>query len=797
MKLPLVYFKLYYLHLVSFSMSLRIKRIQRLFVFVAFYLCASSFTQSVANDDVYETKEALRYQEIFNQAKQSYQAGKFYKAISQWQTLLQETSNTKGESNSHQHINAQLGIASAYQNIGLYSESIKSLNEAKALVNQLNQPITTAQWLNQSGNLAISTGNDSNAIDYFKKALTLVEGLNAPELKINILNNYANALQIMGRYDDAMTHYQNARTLSQHNELNDEAINALLNIIRLKISDDDSETVPELITIAAKDIQILSTHYEQAQYWTTLSVLALDYQQNYHHRTLSSEIYRWLTNAVRFAENHNDRKLLSYVLGYQGKIYEQQERYEEARYLTQRALFISQQEQVTDSEYVWYWQLGRIYKAMGKTNKAIEAYRSSVSGLRPIREEITQGFGRNYSFFQHSVRPVYLELSELLLTAAQDKHKLSESQPLLKETQDIIETLRTVEMEDYFRDECVVENQEKTYRLKQLPGSTALIYPIMLPDRLALLVNINDKLSQISVSVNANHLSNTSQRFRQYLQAFYKNDYKRVSQQLYDWLIRPIEQQFNENTINTLIIVPGGALRNIPFAALHDGNQFLIEKYAIANSPGLSIINPQPLPKDSLSILLAGLSESVQNFSPLPQVNQELASINQNYTATTLLNKTYTKDNLIKTLRNNPFSIVHIATHGKFSEKPENSYLLTHEDRITLTELGQLLKQTQFRDSAVELLIMSACETAVGNHKSSLGMAGIALQSGARSTIASLWQVSDKATSTLMDNLYSHLNNKSLSKAKALQQSQQALIRKNGYDHPYYWAPFLLIGNWM
>ncbi|RKZ64650.1 MAG: hypothetical protein DRQ99_15185, partial [Candidatus Parabeggiatoa sp. nov. 3] len=254
--------------------------------------------------------------------------------------------------------------------------------------------------------------------------------------------------------------------------------------------------------------------------------------------------------------------------------------------------------------------------------------------------------------------------------------------------------------------------------------------------------------------------------------------------------------------INTLIIVPDGALRTIPFAALHDGQQFLIQQYALAITPGLCLSQPQPLGQKEKTILLGGLSEAVQGFSSLPCAKFELKMI-QNLFETTdkplLLNRQFTIPTLQTELAQKGHSIVHIASHGQFSGNLDKTFILTYDDKLSLNKLEQMMRLATIKGKPVELLTLSACETAVGDDRAALGLAGVALKAGVKSALASLWKVDDIATQAIIIEFYRQLQHNAMSKVKALQKAQTMMLTDKRYaahQHPYFWSAFLLIGNW-
>jgi CHAT domain-containing protein len=287
-------------------------------------------------------------------------------------------------------------------------------------------------------------------------------------------------------------------------------------------------------------------------------------------------------------------------------------------------------------------------------------------------------------------------------------------------------------------------------------------------------------------------------RFRPELETRTTYAYLTQAQQLYDWLIRPIRPLLTENHITTLVFVPDGAIRTIPFASLHDGERFLIEDLAVAVAPGLSLVEPKPIERKHVRMLLNGLSKPVQGFPPLDFVAGELHSIDPLNSSETLLDENFTFAKLNRKLNEEQYSIVHIASHGQFDRDVRNTYVLTFDSKVTLNDLEALIRPSQYRGRPVELLVLSACQTAAGDDRAALGLAGVAVKAGSRSALATLWFVNDQSTSALISEFYNELRQPAPpSKARALQAAQIKLLNDRRYRHPCYWSPYLLIGNWL
>jgi CHAT domain-containing protein len=270
------------------------------------------------------------------------------------------------------------------------------------------------------------------------------------------------------------------------------------------------------------------------------------------------------------------------------------------------------------------------------------------------------------------------------------------------------------------------------------------------------------------------------------------------SQQVYDWLIRPVEAELAATGIKTLVFVPDGAIRNIPLSALYDGKQYLIQKYSVAIAPGLQLVDPQPLKRQKLQVLAFGLTKARQDFPPLPNVQGELERIKAEVESEVVFNESFTNSNFKDAIKRYPFPVVHLATHGEFSSEATNTFVLTWDDRVTAQDFTNLLGIEQGnRTRPIELLVLSACQTAEGDERAALGLAGVAVRAGARSTLASLWFVSDEATSLLMTEFYRELSNTQETKAEVLRRAQAAVLQNEQFSHPYFWSAFILVGNWL
>jgi CHAT domain-containing protein len=356
--------------------------------------------------------------------------------------------------------------------------------------------------------------------------------------------------------------------------------------------------------------------------------------------------------------------------------------------------------------------------------------------------------------FQESVEPIHRELVSLILSPEREASAAD-----LETARETIEALQLAELDNFFREACLDATAVDIDRLDQ---RAAVIYPVILSDRLEVILSLPDQsLQHYATPVSASDFNQTIESLQQFLVLRVGNQYLPYSQQLYDWLIRPLVADLSASPVDTLVFVLDGELRNIPMSALHDGEQFLLEKYNLALTPGLQLVNPRPLQSQTLRVLTAGLSESRLGFSALPNVINEVNQIQSTVpTAAVLLNETFTVKALSDSLTVEGSPIVHLATHGQFSSSNQDTFVLTWNDRLNINTLNDLLQTSELNENGpIELLVLSACETATGDKQAALGMAGMAVRSGARSTIATLWQINDEATAELMSALYQQLAN--------------------------------------
>ncbi len=487
--------------------------------------------------------------------------------------------------------------------------------------------------------------------------------------------------------------------------------------------------------------------------------------------------------------------LASLALGGLGHLRERLGELEPASRFTERALFRAQQASAPDISFRWEWQQARIERGLGHDDAALAAFRRSVSTLQSVRQDIPVDYREGKSSFQDNFGPLYAQFADMLLRrAGRDR---AASAALLREAREMLEGLKKAELQDYFRDSCIANLEARQRGIETVAPDTAVVYPVILPDRLALLVSVGADLRQVVVPITEAALEAEAARFRLLLERRSTNEFLVPARHLYDLIVRPLDAMLAGRGIATLVVVPDGILRTVPFAALHDGKRFLVERYALATVPGLRLVDPQPLAPGPPQMLAMGLSQSRQGFPALPNVAVELQDVHRLEGGTVLLNGAFLRSRFARDMRSVDYSIVHIASHGQFGADPSRSFVLAFDGRLNLDDLENSIKLARFREPGLELLVLSACQTAAGDDRAALGLAGLALKAGARSAVATLWSVSDQASGPLVVDFYRELQGGTVSKAHALQAAQRSMLADPLLSHPAYWAPFLLIGNWL
>ena len=732
--------------------------------------------------------------------------GKVQAALNTWKEasqIYQEIENYLGL------IRSNVNQAQALQALGLYSQALKQLERARENLQDQPDTIVKAKALQSLGDVLRGIGQVQASQKVLESSLVIAENLQVPEEISIILISLGNTSRLLENPEAANLFYQEAIEESPVAEIK---IQAMLNQLNLFVQEnqylaatESVKNVDDLLNQLPSSQAAIYARINLAQSLIELRKIVL---ANGKNKSLYStvKIADYLVKAVQQARNLGDTRAESYGLGNLGKLYEYNQQWNEAKELTEKALNLAQAINAADIVYQWNWQLGRILKAQKNKEEAILAYSQAVDTISTLRSDIVAVSSELKFDFRDSVEPIYRELVELLLQPSKSAQDNTITQENLKQARKVIEALQLAELDNFFRNACL---DAQPVEIDLVDKNAAIFYTIVLGDRLGVILAIPEQpLVYYTKKISKQEVDSTVQTLLTALtnpqKRIFIENYWEPAEKIYNWLINPIEKQLEDNQIKTLVFVLEGSLRNIPLASLYDGKKYLAQKYNVAIAPSLELIDPKPLAREKLEILSMGITEGRQGFPPLPNVRKELEDIQDQTSSEILLNESFTEKEANTEVANTTYQVIHIATHGEFSSNAEDTFILTWDDKINVEGLRNMIRSGTQQTRPIELLVLSACRTATGDNRATLGLAGIAVRAGARSTIASLWYVSDEATAILMKNLYQQLINPEITKAEALRRAQQQIIKdaQTGiinpeFEHPYFWSTFILVGNWL
>ncbi|GAB4537515.1 MAG: hypothetical protein Tsb0014_26390 [Pleurocapsa sp.] len=707
--------------------------------------------------------------------------GKAQEAYETWQQAESSYSQLGDDSGV---IRSLINQAQALQVLGFYRRGMTILEEVEGKLETQPNSLTKAVGLRSLGNLQFAVGNLSQAQRNLENSYQIAERFRSPGDMSAALLSLGNVAKSQYKYNRAIAYYRQAAE-NAPNEI--EEIHAQLNLLTLLI--EQNKDYKELLKEVRDKIVKLPAN-------ATAVSLKINYVSNFLQLYQPKIDRQILIDAIAEAEQLGDKSAQAYGLKTLGRLYELEGKWQPAREATQQALVIAQEINGRDIAYQAQWQLGRLLTAQQQEESAIAAYQEAVNTLQSLRSDLVAVNPEIQFTFRENIEPIYREYVSLLLNSPKNKDNN------LNIARNAIDSLQLAELENFFRATCLNAQPVVLDELTDRENSdTAIIYPIVLADRFEIILKLpQEKLRHYSTPIdNAKKTERILARLAQSLTQRNSRETLPLAQQVYNWLIAPAADDLAASQVKTLVFVLDSPLRNIPMSVLHDGEQYLIEKYAIAITPGLQLLQPQAIAQQQLKALTGGLTAARGGFPPLEYVNEELKTIQSQVAETEqLLDRNFTEQALQDKIAQVPFPVVHLATHGQFSSQAEETFILTWDDRINVNQFNELLA-TGDRDEAIELLVLSACETLTGDERAALGLAGVAVRAGARSTLATLWRVNDEATSLLMGQFYRQLGDKSktITKAEALRQAQLALLKSDRFNFPNFWASYVLVGNWL
>jgi CHAT domain-containing protein/lipopolysaccharide biosynthesis regulator YciM len=789
--------------------------------------------------------------------------GNYSKAIEFHQRALVIYQTLKNKSEEGNTFN---NLGDAYRAIGDYSKAIELYQNSLIITQGLKDKLGQANALGSLGNTHQSIGNYAKAIEFVLKSLAITREMKNRRGEGISLGSLGRIYYSLGNYSKAIELHQQYLAIAQElkDKLNEK--NALGNLGTAYFSLGDYS---KAIQFHQKALEIAREIGNKSSEGDTLGELGNIYKDLRDY----PRAIKFYQQALTIARVVGDQVSEGLSLANLGNIHHELGNYPKAIDLYQQALIKMRKIGSRDSEALALNNLADSLKNSRKPALAIIFYKQAVNVSESIRKDLHSLPIEQQTIYTENVASSYRSLADLLfkenriVEALQilDLLKVQELQDFLKDIKGNERAKKGIEMlpeeqqilargpsnntslNAYLESSVVtqlIQQSQKTAALQNLKLSSyndlkirlqgisvrsALLYPLILPDRLELvLFTPNAPPTQYTVKVSEKELSQAILSFRQTLQRPTDPGILSSAQQLHTWLLKPLEADLKKANIQTIIYAPDGQLRYIPLAALHDGQKWAIENYQInyVTAFGLTSLKPQSAQAPRI---LAGAYNNAQvtsvtvnqkqfQFGPIPSAVPEIKSLAAKFPQTTLLLDKDFNRKAISPDRMNQYGIVHLATHGKLVDgSPEDSFvLLNNGEYVTLREIKD------WKLPNVVLVVLSACQTALGEKLGSgIEIIGLGYQlqvAQARASIASLWEVSDDGTNSLMSLFYEQLQKGTRSSTQALAEAQRTMIQKakiaDGSDrrgsikvvqspdkrqppfsHPYYWAPFILIGN--
>ncbi len=733
---------------------------------------------------------------------------------------------------------------------------------------------TIANVKSQFGHAAEDLGLHLQQMGRYAEALPVlqeaVDVASAELQRSQSLIALANVQVEIGRRDLAQQAYQEAMRVSpQSTEV---ALSVALNRLTLMHLSQITRLEESELQGIARQVQLLGDTETKARFLTQYVL-----QAKRSGKVASAQLEVMLQQALKISQSFEVKYLQVEILDQYAQLLEDARRDAELMRVSDQAILLLQQIDAPELMIAIEARRARVFARHQQTANAIQSYRVAVRYIEAIRQDIPVSYSQGRSSVREIIDPVYLGLADALLKdSEQAKHQ--EQSQLLYQVRDVIEQIKQNQLDEYLGNRCTTMSRIKSPNTMKAGGAlstsnslnlkvgTAVLYPIIFPDRLELLLETSTGIDRYRVDISAQKLNQDVAAFSSALRSH--QSFQTLSRRLHKVLLAPLEQSLAQAKIKTLVVVPDGVLRLLAFSALHDGRQYAIEKYAIAISPGLRIIHQDDQDtKGSVAsslakqVLLAGVSEpgkvverlpdelvdqllQTEDLSPaelrgkaareralqsrnmtltpmqnlgaslisaedaraiadklkqilrLDGVNAEISSLKSLVNGKAILNHDFSSQNFSQQVRSGQFDIVHVASHGIFGSTADKTFILAHDDVITIDQFQSLLSSAQLSKRPLDLLILSACETAEGDDRAPLGISGAALKAKAKSAMGSLWPVSDTAASQLMQSVYQHYVNQRTGKAEALRLAQIELMHQPAYTHPNFWAAFIVVGDW-
>lgn len=715
---------------------------------------------------------ALVYHE---QGSKLWQKGKTRDAISMWkleQKIYQEQNLERRE------IETVLKISIAYTTLGqlelanFYLENVLTLAEGK---NDLKGQI----W-QLLGNVANRSGNLSEAISYYQKSLTHTQSLST-------LNNLAISLEKRGfrwqlladssierekaQYEAkvASDKFKRQKYLKQALLIAETKANS--SVVKTLVEWSDYEPLSQ--NQLAKGRRIL----KELPPSKTKVFLLIDWAKIERDSTF------WLKEARGTAGNLEEKVILSYPLLELGLLSEKSGDWGKATEYAKEAVAYASESTNNQILYRSLWLIARMERKAGRDTAAIEKYREAIASLGNYYQQIRSISPEQRLDFTSLTEPLYREALQLILGAEKT------SQERLRLALEIFDRLQLAQLQQFFGDDCFSIEPRKENKTNILLANDAVVLTsIILEDRTHFILQLpNGQLIHHRALIDKDSLSELSTQWYREIENVSNWEFRAKGKRIYDLVLRPFESELNKIAPQSIIFIHDGILRNIPMSALYDGEQFVAQKWASITSTGLDISYQKQVKatenRQKNKLIAFGLGLQIRGWSPLDGISEEIEAAIAILGGQEILNDNFTTEAFTREL-NSDRNVIHLATHAYFGGAAENSFVLAYDRPLYTSSIEKALLPHH------DLLVLSACETALSSDRSALGLAGLGLRNDVDS-IGSLWQIQDEEQIELIKGFYSRIEKVNLSRAIALQQVQIEQIQQDA--HPSKWAALVLI----
>ena len=748
--------------------------------------------------------------------------GQYQKAIELYQQALaiqKQIGHRYGEATSLNN----LGLA--YNNIGQYQKAIEFYQQALATQQQIDDREGESISLNNLGLASDNLGQYQKAIVFYQQSLAIKKQIGDRNGEARSLNNLGAIYKNLGQYQKAIDFYQQSLAIKKQIGDRDGEATSLNN---LGLVYDYLGQYQKAIDFYRQSVAIAKQIGESSIEARSLNNLGAAYERLGQYQ----KAIDFYGQALEMQEKIGDRQGEAKSINNLGVVYKNLRQYQRAIDLHQQSLAIKKQIGDRQGEATSLNNLGVDFNQLGQTEISILFYKQSVNVFESIRQSLKGLREEEQQSFTNTIASSYRNLADLLL-----------KQGRIMEALQILDLLKVQELEEYFKnikgsdrsaqgvrllepekaisdkllavslDNSKEINSQLAKQIQQLPKSeinkvpeylqkipqgTALLYPLILGDRIEIILfSPNSIPISRTVRISQKELETLVIDFRSGLLDSGSEDVKEPAAKLYKLLIKPMETELTQAKVTTILYAPDGILRYIPLAALYDGKQWLAEKYRISNLIAYSLFDFAPKLKTQPNIL-AGAFGGKANEKKFGQIGlpatlievQAIANSFQN--SVTLIEDQFSRQAIEAKFKNH--NILHLATHAKFNVGvPDNSFIIFgNGDKIRLNEISD------WQIPNIDLIILSACQTGIGKLGDGVEVLGFGYQvqkAGAKNAIASLWSVNDEGTQALMESFYRELKKGDITPTEALHRAQVALIKSPKYNHPNYWSAFFAIGN--